>query len=365
MRSRRRERDLARRAPQRVRHAARRPAAHAQRARRPVHRVRSGDRARDAPGARLRRGGRRRRARPRFRRLATAIAKYHVCKRGPGHAFEALECLGGNGYVEESGMPRLYREMPLVVDLGGLGQRHGARRPARADPDARGARRLLRRARRGRRRRRAPGRVLRAAARRARRSRGDRAARAPARRGDGARAAGRAARAPRASRPSPTRSARPAWPATAGSHYGTLPAGVDAKAIVDRHTPPDAGPSRRAHARARRSPSLSSRALRPLRRVGLAAEHASPEDPDGTEVRVALTPAAIAAWWTRGRDVAVEAGAGERMGFADDEYRAAGAAIVSRDGSIATATSSSRSRARRTPTSRAWTPARCSSAWRT
>ena len=48
-----------------------------------------------------------------FRRLATAIGKYWVCKRGPGHAFEALECLGGNGYVEESGMPRLYREMPL------------------------------------------------------------------------------------------------------------------------------------------------------------------------------------------------------------------------------------------------------------
>jgi putative acyl-CoA dehydrogenase len=48
-----------------------------------------------------------------FKRLATAIGKYWVCKRGPGHAFEALECLGGNGYVEESGMPRLYREMPL------------------------------------------------------------------------------------------------------------------------------------------------------------------------------------------------------------------------------------------------------------
>ncbi len=48
-----------------------------------------------------------------FKRLATAVGKYWVCKRGPGHAFEALECLGGNGYVEESGMPRLYREMPL------------------------------------------------------------------------------------------------------------------------------------------------------------------------------------------------------------------------------------------------------------
>jgi putative acyl-CoA dehydrogenase len=48
-----------------------------------------------------------------FRRLALAAAKYWVCKRAPGHAAEALECLGGNGYVEESGMPRLYREAPL------------------------------------------------------------------------------------------------------------------------------------------------------------------------------------------------------------------------------------------------------------
>jgi putative acyl-CoA dehydrogenase len=48
-----------------------------------------------------------------FKRLATAVAKYHVCKRVPAHAAEALECLGGNGYVEASGMPRLYREAPL------------------------------------------------------------------------------------------------------------------------------------------------------------------------------------------------------------------------------------------------------------
>jgi putative acyl-CoA dehydrogenase len=48
-----------------------------------------------------------------FKRLATAVAKYWICKRGPVHAVEALECLGGNGYVEASGMPRLYREMPL------------------------------------------------------------------------------------------------------------------------------------------------------------------------------------------------------------------------------------------------------------
>jgi putative acyl-CoA dehydrogenase len=48
-----------------------------------------------------------------FRRLALAAAKYWVCKQAPAHAAEALECLGGNGYVEESGMPRLYREAPL------------------------------------------------------------------------------------------------------------------------------------------------------------------------------------------------------------------------------------------------------------
>ncbi len=48
-----------------------------------------------------------------FRRLAVAVAKFWVCKRAPGVVGEALECLGGNGYVEESGLPRLYREAPL------------------------------------------------------------------------------------------------------------------------------------------------------------------------------------------------------------------------------------------------------------
>ncbi len=48
-----------------------------------------------------------------LKRLGTAVGKFWVCKRFPGVAFEALECLGGNGYVEESGMPRLYREAPL------------------------------------------------------------------------------------------------------------------------------------------------------------------------------------------------------------------------------------------------------------
>ncbi len=48
-----------------------------------------------------------------FRRAALAASKYWVCKRAPAHAAESLECLGGNGYVEESQMPRLFRESPL------------------------------------------------------------------------------------------------------------------------------------------------------------------------------------------------------------------------------------------------------------
>jgi putative acyl-CoA dehydrogenase len=56
-----------------------------------------------------------------FKRLATAVVKYWVCKRAPGHAYEALECHGGNGYVEESGMPRLYREAPLASIWEGSG----------------------------------------------------------------------------------------------------------------------------------------------------------------------------------------------------------------------------------------------------
>jgi putative acyl-CoA dehydrogenase len=48
-----------------------------------------------------------------FRRFATAVMKYWVSKRAAGHAAEALECLGGNGFVEESGMPLIYRDAPL------------------------------------------------------------------------------------------------------------------------------------------------------------------------------------------------------------------------------------------------------------
>ena len=56
-----------------------------------------------------------------LKRLATPVLKYWVCKRAPSHAVECLECLGGNGYVEESGMPRLFRESPLQSIWEGSG----------------------------------------------------------------------------------------------------------------------------------------------------------------------------------------------------------------------------------------------------
>lgn len=56
-----------------------------------------------------------------LRRFATAVMKYWVCKRAPMVAGEALECLGGNGYVEDSGMPLLYRDAPLASIWEGSG----------------------------------------------------------------------------------------------------------------------------------------------------------------------------------------------------------------------------------------------------
>jgi putative acyl-CoA dehydrogenase len=56
-----------------------------------------------------------------FRRLATAVAKYWVCKRGPNHAYEALECLGGNGYTEAFPLARRYREQPVMAVWEGSG----------------------------------------------------------------------------------------------------------------------------------------------------------------------------------------------------------------------------------------------------
>jgi putative acyl-CoA dehydrogenase len=56
-----------------------------------------------------------------FCRVATAVAKYWLCKRSPVHVGESLEVLGGNGYVEESILPRLYREAPLYSIWEGSG----------------------------------------------------------------------------------------------------------------------------------------------------------------------------------------------------------------------------------------------------
>ena len=49
------------------------------------------------------------------------MSKYWVCKRGPGHAYEALECLGGNGYTEAFPLARRYREQPLLAIWEGSG----------------------------------------------------------------------------------------------------------------------------------------------------------------------------------------------------------------------------------------------------
>ncbi|WP_084395812.1 acyl-CoA dehydrogenase family protein [Henriciella aquimarina] len=67
------------------------------------------DRAKDDPGEAA------------FMRLATPIAKYWVCKRQPGFVYEALECHGGAGYVEEGPMPRLFRQSPLNAIWEGSG----------------------------------------------------------------------------------------------------------------------------------------------------------------------------------------------------------------------------------------------------
>jgi putative acyl-CoA dehydrogenase len=56
-----------------------------------------------------------------WRRLMTPVTKYWVCKMGPALAYEAMECMGGNGYVEESLAARLYRELPLNAIWEGSG----------------------------------------------------------------------------------------------------------------------------------------------------------------------------------------------------------------------------------------------------
>ncbi len=233
-----------RRPPLRLRRGADRAAADAERARRPLRRVRGGDGLGDAPGPRLRRG-----RPPATRRPPSSGASPTPCSSTgsasarPAHAVECLECLGGNGYVEESGMPRLYREAPLDSIWEGSGnvQCLDVLRGDGQEPGL--GRGLLRRGARGRRRRAEARRLRRRPARRdPRRHRDDPVPRPPHRRADG----------PRPASLAPVRYGDPAvadafcasrlsgdW----GHAFGTLPAGTDFGRIIERHSPALAGRS--------------------------------------------------------------------------------------------------------------------------
>ncbi len=54
-------------------------------------------------------------------RIGTAIGKYWICKRAPGHVYEAMECIGGSGVMEDCIMPRLFRESPINTIWEGSG----------------------------------------------------------------------------------------------------------------------------------------------------------------------------------------------------------------------------------------------------
>ena len=56
-----------------------------------------------------------------FARLATPVGKYWICKRAPNHAYEAMECIGGSGVMEDGPMPRLFRESPVNAIWEGSG----------------------------------------------------------------------------------------------------------------------------------------------------------------------------------------------------------------------------------------------------
>ncbi len=167
-----------------------------------------------------------------------AVGKYWVCKRTPAVVGEALECLGGNGYVEESGLPRLYREAPLNSIWEGSGNvnaldvlRALGREPAVVEA-------FVAEVGDGTRRRRAAGRGAWTGS--ARSSTTVDEARCPAAGGaDGAGAAGLAAGAalPDVRRRRLLRLPAPADAADWGGAFGTLPAGLDTAAIVTRATP--------------------------------------------------------------------------------------------------------------------------------
>jgi putative acyl-CoA dehydrogenase len=54
-------------------------------------------------------------------RFGAPLGKYWICKRAPAHAYEAMECIGGSGVMEDSPMPRLYREAPINAIWEGSG----------------------------------------------------------------------------------------------------------------------------------------------------------------------------------------------------------------------------------------------------
>ena len=229
---------------------------------RPRRCSRCGSRARYDEAHDARRGAR-------SRRIATAVAKYWVCKRAPAHVGEALECLGGNGYVEESGMPRLYREAPLNSIWEGSGNvicldvlRALAREPGVAS---------RRSSPRSTRRRGADPRLDACVRRRCKRELGDSttSSSAPAGSSSGWRSRSRArCWCATATRPSPTRSApsRLAGDGGRALRHAARP-GSTAAAIVER-APAAAS---REHARRTRSTgrSRASRSNRPERGNGI------------------------------------------------------------------------------------------------
>lgn len=76
-----------------------------------------------------------------FRRLAGPVLKFWICKRAPMHAAESLECQGGYGYIEESRLPRTYREAPLMSIWEGSGnvQALDVLRALRSEPNSQAA----------------------------------------------------------------------------------------------------------------------------------------------------------------------------------------------------------------------------------
>ena len=167
-----------------------------------------------------------------FARLVTAVGKYWICKRAPAMINEASECMGGAGYVEETILPRLYREAPVNSIWEGSGNvqcldvlRALSKEPGVLDAlfaelgDGHGARRRAHRQPQGglRRHRRHP------------------VPRPPAHRGRGDRPAGQAVAGSRQLRG--VRRLHRQSPGDGGRVYGTLPRGVEVEALLARATP--------------------------------------------------------------------------------------------------------------------------------